>query len=270
VASHEGPGPVIAIGGGEDREDPHGVLARLVALAGGPRARIAVLPTASGSPNGVGRAYVRAFVSHGAPEPVVLPFVHGSDTRDERQLERLATATLVFFTGGDQQRLAGRLGGTRVVEVLEQLRARGVPIAGTSAGAAVLSARMIARGSAAQATSRASVLLEDGFGFAPDVVVDQHFSQRGRMARLVAAVAQHPRLVGIGVDEDTAAVVEDGVVEVLGSGSVTVVDGRGLIHTDIDRVGAHAPAAVLGLAVHVLTAGCRFHLAAAKASPPSE
>jgi cyanophycinase len=256
---------VIAIGGGENREDRHGVLARLVELAGGARARIAVLPTASGSPNGVGRAYVRAFVALGAPEPMVFPFVSDADTRDARQLERLAGATLVFYTGGDQQRLAARLGGTRAAEVIRRLNDEGVPVAGTSAGAAVLCPRMIARGSSGQAASRASVLFEDGLGHADGVVIDQHFSQRGRMSRLIAAVARLPGTVGLGVDEDTAAVLHAGRIGVWGSGSVSVVDAPGGLHTDIEDVSAHAPAAILGLSVHVLTQGCAYDLQARRA-----
>lgn len=265
----ENHGPVIAIGGGENREDRHGVLARLVALAGGARARIAVLPTASGSPNGVGRAYVRAFVALGAPEPMVLPFVSDADTRDARQLERLSSASLVFYTGGDQQRLAARLLGTPVAERIARMHAEGVPIAGTSAGAAVLCARMIARGAAGQAASRSSVLFEQGFGHADGVVIDQHFSQRGRMARLISAVARLPGSVGVGVDEDTAAVLHDGRIEVWGSGSVSIVDGRSLRHTDIDTVSAHAAAAVLGLSVHVLTPGCAYTVGSGAAHAPT-
>ncbi len=145
----------------------------------------------------------------------------------------LRNATGIYITGGDQARLVALLAGTLVMECIRLRNADGVVVAGTSAGASILPAHLMAGGtglagdSSDAAARKGMVELVAGFGLLQDVIVDQHFSQRGRMGRLLATFAANPGLLGIGLDEDTAVLIDrEGVLEVLGSNMVTIVDGR--------------------------------------------
>lgn len=254
-------GPIVAIGGAEDKERERRVLFELVRLAGGRAARIAVLPVASGMQPALGETYTRVFMDLGAPEPEVFFFEKREDAVDGARLAKLAQATLVFLTGGDQFRLMERIGGTPVARLISRLNAAGVPVAGTSAGAAALCRDMIVRGQSGMLLGRHVVSLSRGLALTDRLIIDQHFSQRHRLGRLFSAVALNPGLVGAGVDEDTAAVIgPDDRMTVWGRGAVTVVDGRRLTWTDVRRADAAAPAAMLGVTVHVLTSGCSFDL----------
>jgi cyanophycinase len=160
----------------------------------------------------------------------------------------------VFFTGGDQERITTVIGGTRTDSLLHELT--GTVIAGTSAGAAAMSGTMIVEGDAPGIT-RASVRTGPGLEFLPGVLIDQHFAERGRVNRLLSAVALYPHELGLGIDEDTAILADTEHFEVIGSGSVTVVDAG--CATDI-RVPPDGPIALAGARIHVLPAGHRFDL----------
>jgi cyanophycinase len=264
-------GPLIAIGGAEDKQKEKRVLWQLVRLAGHTEARIVVLPTASTVPEHLAELYVRVFQELGAPKPEVLHVYERADASDPGVLARLEAATLVFMTGGDQLRLVAKLGGTPVSSMIRKMNARGVPVAGTSAGAAALCQHMIGRGRSGQVLGRHMVELAPGLGLTNRLIIDQHFSQRHRMGRLFSAVALNPFLVGVGIDEDTAACIgPDNRLTVWGRGSVTVVDGHHLSYTNVHEVDGRTPAAVLGMSSHVLTAGCAFDLVdhAAYGPPP--
>ena len=263
-------GPIVAIGGAEDRQKERRVLLQLVQLAGAGDARIAVVPTASSIPEEVGALYHRVFQELGAPAPTVCRVLARRDGSDREVLRAVEEATLVFFTGGDQLRLVATLGGTPLAQAVRRRNAAGLPVAGTSAGAAALCQHMIGRGRSGQVLGRHMVSLAPGLGLSNRVVVDQHFSQRHRMGRLFSAIALNPFLLGVGIDEDTAACLgADNVLGVWGRGSVTVVDGHDLVHTNVHEVEGRTPAAVLGMRVHVLTAGCTFALNDHVASGPS-
>ncbi|MFZ5480595.1 MAG: cyanophycinase [Myxococcota bacterium] len=263
-------GPLIAIGGAEDKEREKRVLFELVRHAGGREARIAVIPTASTVPEHLAELYARVFQELGAPHPMVLQVHERKDASDPHVLEQLESATLVFFTGGDQLRLVARLGGTPLVQLVRRMNARGVPVAGTSAGAGAICQHMIGRGRSGQVLGRHMVSLAPGLGLTNRIIIDQHFSQRHRMGRLFSAVALNPFLVGVGIDEDTAACIgPDNRLTVWGRGSVTVVDGHHLSYTNVHEVEGRTSAAVLGMSVHVLTAGCAFDLTEHVAHGPS-
>lgn len=254
-------GTIVAIGGGEDKVREKVVLSRLVALAGGSRARIALFPTASSIPEEMATTYTRVFAELGAAETVLFPIGTRQDASNERYLEAIERCTLVFLTGGDQLRLVSCLGGTPLAQAIRRLNARGVTVAGTSAGAGALCQHMIARGRSGQVLNQRMVDLAPGLGLTNRMVVDQHFSQRHRMGRLFTAVSLNPFLIGVGIDEDTAAALDgDNRITVWGRGSVTVVDGSRMSHTDVYDVEGKGPAAVFGMTVHVLNAGCRFDL----------
>lgn len=254
-------GVLIAIGGAEDKQKDRRVLTHLAALAGGAGGRVAVLPTASTVPRQVGELYQRVFTELGVGEVDVIQMETRADAMNPDVVGRLEKATLVFFTGGDQLRLVVTLGGTPVVQTIRRLNANGVPVAGTSAGAGAICQHMIARGRSGQVMGRHMVSLAPGLGLTNRIVVDQHFTQRHRMGRLFTAVALNPYLVGVGIDEDTAAVISpDNALSVMGRGCVTVVDGSGLIHTNVHEVEGRTPATVLGLQVHVLNPSGTFDL----------
>ena len=262
-------GPIVAIGGAEDKQKERRVLFELCRLAGGVDARIAVFPTASTVPAQMAEVYDRVFRDLGAPPPMVFPISTRAEGADPTTLARLEEATLVFFTGGDQLRLVSLLGGTPVAQIVRRLNARGVPVAGTSAGAAALCQHMIGRGRSGQVLGRHMVSLAPGLGLSNRTVIDQHFSQRHRMGRLFSAVSLNPFLVGVGIDEDTAACLGgDNRLTVWGRGSVTVVNGHRLSYTNVHEVEGRTHAAVLGMSVHVLTAGCCYDLAEHTATAP--
>jgi cyanophycinase len=171
----------------------------------------------------------------------------------------LEYATGFFMTGGSQLRISSALGGTALAAALRRRHAEGMVVAGTSAGAAVISRHMISMGESGGTPRRRLVQMAQGLGFAPDLLIDQHFRRRDRMGRLVTALSYNPEPLGLGVDEDTAAMIDaDGVITVLGSGAVTVVDASGLRFTDSHAVHRGQPVAMLGLKVDFLTRGCRY------------
>ena len=226
-------GPVIPIGGAEEKEPGSDVLERFVALAGGEKARIAIIPTASEEAKKAGERYVKVFAKLGAAEADWLRVERREDANAEPALNLLGNATGIFITGGDQARLVALLAGTLVMECIRLRNAEGIVVAGTSAGASILSALMMAGGtgiggdSNGAAARKGMVELVAGFGLLQDIIIDQHFSQRGRMGRLLSVFAGTPGLVGIGLDEDTAVLIDhEGTLEVLGSNMVTIVDGR--------------------------------------------
>ena len=258
-------GPVLPIGGAEEREPGGEILERFMALAGGEKARVAVVPTASGEPRESGERYVKLFGKMGAATADWLRVEQRSDANADAALELLAGATGIFITGGDQARLVELLAGTRVMECIRERNADGVVVAGTSAGASIVAGHALVGGSGVAPSNDAAarkgmVELSAGFGLLQDVVIDQHFSQRGRLGRLLAAFAANPGLLGIGLDEDTAVLIDrEGILETMGSGMVTIVDGREAVSDYFER----QPGEVLTVgrsSLHVLGPGRRFDL----------
>ncbi len=253
-------GPLVVIGGAEEREGECRILREFVRLAGGARARVVIISVASDAPKELDELYERAFRRLGAGQVSALDITTRWDANSEKAVLAVGVATGVFFTGGNQLRITRLVGGTRLDTALHRRREEGLVVAGTSAGAAMMSSVMIV-GSSPTMTLRAGVVeLGSGLGFLPGVLIDQHFEQRGRLRRLLAAIAQHPHELGVGIDEDTALVVEGHVFRVHGSGSVTVIDAGGLTHTNLGEVERHELLAVCGVRVHVLPAGYRFDL----------
>jgi len=238
------------------------VLGRFVSLSGGPAADIVVIATASRSPSTVEAEHVALFRELGAGTVRALRL----STRAEANAvdpQALESATGVYFTGGDQLRITTVLGGTQTDSLLQRLVHQGqIVLAGTSAGAAMMSGTMIVGGDG-PGISAASVRTGPGLEFLPGVLIDMHFAERGRLNRLLSAVALYPHELGLGIDEDTAILADGDVFEVLGSGSVTIVDAGAA--TDI-RVPADGPIAFAGARIHVLPAGCRFELSGRRPS----
>ena len=253
-------GWIVPIGGAENKENDRRILERFVRVSGGKAADIVVIPTAS-RVHETGSRYQQLFQELGARRVTVMDFDTRRDCREPRRLERIAQATGVFFTGGNQLRLTTLLGGTPVAKLIRTRNARGVTVGGTSAGASILAEHMIAAGDEGSAMIAGSVRLAPGLGLTNRFIVDQHFRQRDRLGRLLTALAYNPFAIGLGLDEDTAVFVgPDETVEVEGSGGVTIVDGADVTYSSIDSVEEGQPVCVLGLKLHILVAGATFNL----------
>ena len=262
-------GLIIPIGGAEEKEGDTRILSRFVEVCGGRDARIAVLPTAS-SLEDTGERYVRIFKRLGAGRVRSLEYRERSDTNNAEWMETLQKATGVFMTGGNQLRLSSILGGTDVAIAIRRMNARGVHVGGTSAGAAFCSEHMIAYGSSGASPTAGSVQLAPGLGLTNSVLVDQHFRQRDRLSRLMTALAYNPFVIGLGLDEDTGAFINnEDVLEVVGSNSVTVVDVSDLEYSGIATTPEDKTVNLIGVRLHILTEGATFNLRTRKATPPA-
>jgi len=258
--SHPNRGPLIAIGGAEDKLGDRAILRLVVERAGGKKAKIAIFPTASSIPNEMAPLYEKIFRSFGAEAETVW-VDQRSDGEDPKKLAQVKDATAIFFTGGAQGRIVTLIGGTPMAQAVRRAHRAGAVVAGTSAGASVVCDHMIAQGRKAYAPRRRNITMAPGLGLTKRLVVDQHFAQRHRIGRLFAAVALNPFLIGVGIDEGTAIVLDaDNRIKAIGRGTVTIIDGGKILHTDIHETGDHEAAALLGLGVHILTAGCGFDI----------
>ncbi len=259
-------GWIIPIGGAEEKENDRAILARFVELCGGADADIVIIPTAS-KLAATGPRYVEIFRDLGVEKVDVMDFDTRRDADERRRVDRIHRATGVFFTGGNQLRLGTLLGGTEVAKAIRHCNARGMHVAGTSAGAAFLSEHMIAFGEEGPTPIAGNVRLAPGLGLTNRFIIDQHFRQRDRLGRLTTALAFNPFAIGIGLDEDTAALISpDNIVQVLGSGGVTVVDAADLQFSSMAQVEEGEPVCLLGLSFHILVTGATFNLHTRKAS----
>ena len=253
-------GTIVPIGGAEDQLKDPAILKRFVDLCGGRRARIAVIPTAS-ERDDTGRRYERIFKDLGARSVRTFDFAARADAEDEKEIDDLKESSGIFLSGGNQLRLSTVLGGTAAAKALRRANAAGVPVAGTSAGAAFLSEHMIAFGDEGATPRAGMVTLAPGLGLTNRVVVDQHFRQRDRLGRLLAALAYNPFAIGLGLDEDTAVFLDaDNALEVAGSGAVTVVDPGEVEFSSMGVATTGDPVTILGVRLHVIGSGGGFDL----------
>ncbi|GAA4248839.1 cyanophycinase [Dactylosporangium darangshiense] len=254
------PGKLLVIGGAESHDaGDDEILERFVLLAGGADANLVVIATASESPAEREKEYAEAFHRLGAERVTPLRLESREDANGDLATSALERATGVFFTGGDQLRITTVLGGSKVDSALHARLAEGMVLAGTSAGAAMMSSTMILGGSVATVSS-ASVRTGPGMEFLPGVLIDMHFAERGRLNRLLSAIAMFPHELGLGIDENTAILVDGDVFEVLGRGTVTVIDAGQARDISCPSVDAGGPIALWGAQLHVLPAGHRFNL----------
>ena len=267
VAEGEERGWIVPIGGAEDKQMRRRILKRFVQLCGGRDADIAIIPTASKLPD-TGPRYEELFDRLEAGRARSVGFASREDGERDDYLRQLESATGIFFTGGNQLRISTIIGGTSAARLVRERNARGVHVGGTSAGASILSDHMIAFGKEGSSPRAGSVRLAPGLGLTNRFIIDQHFRQRDRLGRLVAALAFNPFAIGIGLDEDTAAFISpDNVLEVEGSGALTVVDAGDLQFSSMAEAGQDQPVCLLGLKVHILVAGATFDLNTRLASP---
>ena len=253
-------GTLIIIGGHEERQGKAIILRAVAERAKGGKLVIATLATEE--PEETYKEYHRAFTALGVKHTVHLDVTDREDLLRNPRSDVMAGARAVFFTGGGQLRITTQFGGTRLCEQIQEFYRKGGMIAGTSAGASVMSDTMLVSGDG-DSTHRVgtSLLMAPGLGYIKDVIIDQHFAERGRIGRLLGAVAQNPRFLGIGLDENTAIVVEkENRVRVLGAGGVYIVDGREVTCTNMTDEEQNCTLSLFNVRLHVLSQGDEFDL----------
>ena len=260
-----GSGDLLVIGGAEDKLGKRTVLKEFVRRAGGEAARIAVVPTASSLGPEIVEIYDALFTRLGAAEVYAVRPEDRAQASDPALVAELDRATGIFMTGGNQLKLSTVIAGTPFAQGIRDARARGATIAGTSAGASIQSSHMVAFGPGGATPKQRMTQVAGGLGLVENCVIDQHFAQRNRYGRLLMIVSQSPHLLGMGVDEDTAAVItrtgETEVLRVVGRGSVTLMDGTHMV-TNSHEARERRPILASGVVLHVLPAGAEFDLTA--------
>jgi cyanophycinase len=247
-------GRLLVIGGAEDRCCGAGLLERFVELSGSEHARIVLVTTAADVPEQVHADYERVFRKLGVDDTRELRLHGRGDADGDEAAADLRHATGVFLTGGDQSKLR-TLVGSRVNDLLEERLDDGLIVAGTSAGATAMGRTMILGGNRPD-VSAATVRTGPGLGLLPRALIDMHFGERGRLPRLLSAVALDPDHLGLGLDENTGILADEDGFEVLGSGVATVVDAEDA--TVVHAAGDSDPITLFGVRLHILPAGCRF------------
>jgi cyanophycinase len=253
---------ILVIGGAEDKVHGKEILQTFWQRSGGIDALIGIVPCASREPALIGERYSRLFIEMGAKEVKVLDIRDRPGADDTAYLDFVKNCTGIFLTGGDQLRLCGLLADTPLMNrIVARAQRREISLAGTSAGAAIMGHHMISGGSSAECPNRALVDMAKGLDIIPEVLVDQHFYNRNRLARLLSAIAAHPQLLGIGIDEDTCAMFEsDGIIQVIGKGAVTIVDARGMSYSNQEQAVGNQPLSLHNLQLHILSYGDRYDL----------
>lgn len=251
---------ILVIGGAEDKVHGKEILQTFCQRSGGTDALIGIVPCASREPALIGEKYYRLFNEMGAKEIQVLDIRERPGAEDAAYLDFVENCTGIFLTGGDQLRLCGLLADTPLMNrIVARAQRREISLAGTSAGAAIMGHHMISGGSSAECPNRALVDMAKGLDIIPGVLVDQHFYNRNRLARLLSAVCAHPELLGIGIDEDTCAMFEsDGMIQVIGKGAVTIVDARSMTYSNQAQAVGNQPLSLHNLKLHVLSYGDRY------------
>ena len=253
-------GQLVIIGGAEDKEGDCKILREFVRRAGGTKARIVVMTAATELPREVGENYIRVFERLGAEDVRIVDTVTREDASSSTGLEAIQKSTGVFFTGGDQARITSILKDTEIDALIHKRYAEGIVVGGTSAGAAVMPEMMIVEGDSETHPRVEVAEMGPGMAFLPGVAIDQHFAQRGRLGRLLSALAQEPVVLGFGIDENTAMVVNGNEFEVIGEGAITVIDVADITHSNLDELLKDEALAICGAKLHILPQGYRFNL----------
>lgn len=253
-------GQLFIIGGAEDKEGDCKILREFVRQAGGLQSHLVIMTVATEMPKEVGDNYTQIFERLGAQDVKVLDTGKREDAEDAEAIALIEKATGVFFTGGNQARITEMLRDSKLHHVMLDRLKQGLVIGGTSAGAAMMPDMMIVSGEA-ETNPRVEVAeMEPGMGFLPGIVIDQHFAQRGRLGRLLSALMQQPAVLGFGIDENTAIVVDGKSIQVVGDGAVTIVDVADVTHTNADDLLKDEDMAICGAKLHILPHGYRFDI----------
>lgn len=266
-------GTLIPIGGNEDKGIEQseiytleyiqeGILSRVVRESGGTEAFIVVIPTASSIPHEVSENYLQAFKKLSCENIHIMDIRNREQADDPRNIEMMKKADCVMFSGGDQSKIVQYIGGTKLHDlIIEKYTNENFVIAGTSAGAMCMSKEMITGGSSRESFIKGAVGMCQGMSFVPNLIIDSHFIRRGRFGRLAEAVARFPKLIGIGLAEDTGLVIKNcNMVEVIGSGMVILFDPRKLQHNNQAVVEEGSPMSLTNLKTHILAHGDKLDI----------
>ncbi|WP_210530398.1 cyanophycinase [Rubellimicrobium arenae] len=265
VEGIEGRGRLIIIGGHEEHEGERLILREVARHV--KNGRLVLATIASHEPEGYLERYRASFADLGVNEVVELYVEDRHEAMLPEKLEALEGVHAVFFSGGDQLRITSQIGDTPIYERIHAIFEAGGLIAGTSAGASAMADTMLVRGQSAASFRIGDARMAPGLGLLPNVIIDQHFAERGRIGRLIGAVSQNPRVLGIGIDEDTAIVVEGHRFRVIGSGAVYLVDASEVTHSNIAEAETDAALSIYDLTLHVLSAGDAFDLVTRRPAP---
>ncbi|MCX7973732.1 MAG: cyanophycinase [Candidatus Aminicenantes bacterium] len=261
AANDQSQGYLVIIGGG-DR--PEAVMKKILELAR-PEPKILIIPNASSEPVETGERLKKEFSDLGSQN--IFVFIGDKEkANDEEYLSQLSDFNVVFFSGGDQNRLTKDLLSTKLLDMIKITYSKGGVISGTSAGAAVMSQIMITGDETKNKDTTnpfcliesGNVVTAEGFGFLDDVIIDQHFIKRKRLNRLISLILENPSQLGVGIDESTAIVVyPNRIFEVIGDGQVIVFDARkssALMKNEKGKIGR------TNVSMHVLLPGQKFDL----------
>jgi len=253
-------GNLLIIGGAEDKQNECRILKYFYSQAGERNSRICVITAASSTAEEAAQIYQDLFKKFGCDDLTTINIYKREDANLQENADKIIRATGVFFTGGDQLRITGMLGGTVLGKEFLHLYERKVIIAGTSAGASVMSDTMIIGGQG-DTPGEDLIQMAPGLGLVKGVIIDQHFAQRGRIGRLLTAVSLNPYVLGIGIDEDTSIHVRaDGKVRVIGRGTALIVDASYAVVSNVDELFSGRPLALAPVKIHILSEGYEFNI----------
>jgi cyanophycinase len=263
-------GPLIIIGGREERECDHKcvILREVARQATKDKGRVLIVTVATNLPDELAKEYITVFKHLGVPHLDVLDIRTREEASDPANVKKVNNASVVFFTGGDQLRITSQIGGSPVFDAMLDLHNGGGTIAGTSAGAAAVPDTMLISGPGEGSIRVANLGMAPGLGLLKGFVVDSHFAERGRLGRLLGAVAQNPRNLGLGIDENTAVIIDDEKsFRVLGSGGVYVIDGTNVSYSSLSEENPQGILSIFDLKLHILGEDDAYDLAARRPAP---
>ncbi|WP_299996113.1 cyanophycinase [uncultured Clostridium sp.] len=254
-------GNLIIIGGAEDKKGDKEILKRVAKYIDPKNEKLIIATIATQYPEKSYENYKNIFSNLGVENIDKLDISNREEAFKKENIDLINDASSLFFTGGDQLRITSMIGGTPVYDAIKNLCINGGLIAGTSAGASVMSDTMIVEGEDDESPHKCTLKMSPGLGLVNNIIIDQHFAQRGRIGRLLTAIAQNPEVLGIGIDEDTAIVVSDkGTAEVIGSGAVYFIDGSSISYSNVSEQYSDEILSMFNVKIHVLKEGNRFNL----------
>lgn len=254
-------GNLIIIGGAEDKKGEKNILKEVCSKIDREKDELVIATIATDLPKEVGAEYRNIFERLGVTNINILDIQERKDACESQNIEIMQKASLVFFTGGDQLKITSLLGGTPMFDVIHDRHKEGCVFVGTSAGASVVSDTMIITGDDEESPKKCTLKMAPGLGLIKNVIIDQHFAQRGRIGRLLVAIAENPESLGIGIDEDTAIMVLDsGEFQAIGSGAVYIIDGSSITYTNVSEQYPDDILSMFDIKLHVLKSGDKFNL----------
>ncbi len=252
---------LIIIGGAEDKRGKKEILKEVCASINKENDRLLISTLATESPEEVGASYKSLFSELGVKNISLLNIVNRPESFKEENVNLIKEAQLIFFTGGDQLKITSLIGGTPVGEMLKDRYNAGCVYVGTSAGASAVSNNMIVAGDDEESPKKCTLKMSPGLGLIENVIIDQHFAQRGRIGRILAGIAQNPFILGIGIDEDTAMIVNNNsILKVIGSGAIYIIDGREITYTNVSEQYQEEVLSIFNVKMHILKRGNAFDL----------